>query len=145
MTNMGTPLLGIRKWIPAILFACGVLLIAAAVAAGEAEVSLVVIFPVFTGSSWMFVSGVLFIITGFVAFFLTMFGVVARGTSGAEPEPIEGDLKEQTGTHYGGLVLIGPVPIVFGSDRKTAMIMLTIGIVLVAVFVGLLLTTLLLG
>jgi len=88
---------------------------------------------------------VLFIITGFVAFFLTMFGVVARGTSGAEPEPIEGDLKEQTGTHYGGLVLIGPVPIVFGSDRKTAMIMLTIGIVLVAVFVGLLLTTLLLG
>ena len=141
---MGTPGSRITKFIPAAFFACGALLIAAAVTTGEAEVSLVVIFPVFTGSSWMFVSGVLLIIAGFISFFLTVFDVVARSTSGAGPGQIEGDSRPQTEGRYGGLILLGPVPIAFGSDHTTAKVMLAIGIALAVVFVGIFLAVLLL-
>lgn len=137
--------LGIRRWVPAALFACGVALIALAVATGEADVSLVVIFPVFSGSSLMFVTGVLLMIAGFVAFFFGMFGAFARGVPDTESKNAEGEPRGRIERRYGGVVLIGPVPIAFGSDRRTATIMLVIGVVLAAVFIGLFLVALLVG
>ncbi|MCU0853110.1 MAG: DUF131 domain-containing protein [Thermoplasmata archaeon] len=142
---MAAPLTGIWRWLPAAFFACGVALIAAAVATGEADVSLVVIFPVFSGSGWMFISGVLLMIAGFVAFFLAMFSAAAYGVPDMEPRTEAGSPGRRTETRYGGVVLIGPVPIAFGSDRKTAMTMLVIGVVMAAVFIGLLIVALLLG
>lgn len=136
-THMGQILLGSGKWIPALLFVCGAVLIAAAVVTEEAEVSLFIIFPVFSGSSWMFVLGVLFIIAGFVAFFLTMVDAASRNAPSEGHGPDLDGLGRKTRRYYGGVVMIGPVPIAFGSDTKIAKIMLVIGVVLVVFFIWL--------
>ena len=52
----------LRMWVPVALFVAGACLIGEAVATGEAEVSLVVIFPVFTGSSAVFLLGTVLIL-----------------------------------------------------------------------------------
>lgn len=126
-------------WIPVALFAAGVGLIGAAVATGEAEVSLFLIFPVFSGSSGIFLLGTLLIVFSFiVGLALLAMGQaeIARYAMGP-PRPEKG--TESAGqTKYGGVVLIGPVPIAFGSDRNLAVFMLVLGIALAIVFLGVL-------
>lgn len=120
-----------RAIIPIGLFVAGIACIAAAVLSGEADVSLFLIFPVFSGSSGLFLLGTAMIVFSFVTGFLflmmgqlelageTVYTDTARATRGTP------DGKPR----YGGVVLIGPVPIAFGSDRAVALAMLVIGIV----------------
>jgi uncharacterized protein (TIGR00304 family) len=42
-------------------------------------------------------------------------------------------------TQYGGVVLVGPLPIAFGSDRKIAVIMLVLGIAMAIALISVLL------
>ncbi|GEM_PF-192155 len=121
-----------RTMAPIGLFAAGVACIAASVFTGEAEVSLFLIFPVFSGSSGLFLLGTLLIILSFIAGFmiLTIGQIeIAGGDFGVHGR----NADQEDGTserRYGGVVLVGPVPIAFGSDRKMALAMFVIGIVL---------------
>ncbi len=130
-----------RMFVPVGLFAGGVVLIAAAVAAGEAEVSLLVVFPVFSGSSPLFLLGTLLIVMSFIVGFL-MLALGQMQAGGAGNWPIDGARETgapvSTKKGFGGVVLVGPVPIAFGSDRRIALIMLIVGIVLAIVFLGVL-------
>lgn len=130
-----------RMWIPVGLFVGGIVLIAAAVASGEAEVSLLVVFPVFSGSSPLFLLGTLLIVMSFIVGFLMLaLGQIQLAGGGYWPkggsvdQPAAGNVRRE----YGGVVLVGPVPIAFGSDRRIALIMLVVGIVLAIVFLGIL-------
>lgn len=126
--------------LPVLMFIAGVVLVAAAVATGEAEVSLLVIFPVFSGSGPMFLVGTALIALSFIA------GFVLLAMGQAEVEPIPRRPPEVRGVEpaptvekkYGGFVLVGPFPIAFGSDKSTAMIMLIVGVVLAVILLGLL-------
>lgn len=75
--------------------------------------------------SFLIAAGILLIIFGF---FLTMFGIIrsARESEerGAEKETGEKKVKS------GGVILIGPIPIVFGTDKKYALILMILAIVL---------------
>ena len=51
--------------IPIMLFAGGVACMIAAVMTGEAEISMVLIFPIFSGSSGLFILGVMLILFSF--------------------------------------------------------------------------------
>ena len=134
-----------RTMVPIGLFVAGVVCIAASVLTGEAEVSLFLIFPVFSGASGLFLLGTLLIILSFIAgFMLLTVGQIERpgGSFGAPG----GRANQGDGTgemKYGGVVLVGPVPIAFGSDKNTAVTMLVIGIVLA--IVALVALTLILG
>ncbi len=92
-------------------------------------------FPVFSGSSGLFILGTALIVFSFISgFLLLMMGqmeLTMADLGGAAP----GDGREGPGTRgrYGGVVLIGPVPIAFGSDKKIALAMLVVGIVLAIV------------
>jgi len=130
-----------RMWIPVGLFVGGIVLIAAAVVSGDAEVSLLVVFPVFSGSSPLFLLGTLLIVLSFIVGFLMLalgqMQVAAGGNwpiGNAPGTPTSGSPRRE----YGGVVLVGPVPIAFGSDRKIALMMLVVGIVLAIVFLGVL-------
>ena len=125
-------------WLPVLVFAAGLACIAVAVAEGEAEVSLLLIFPVFSGSSALFMLGTLLIVLSFfVGFAMLAMGQKELGRFQRElGQPVE-QRQPQKETKYGGVVLVGPVPIAFGSDRTTAVIMLIIGIVLAIVVLGL--------
>lgn len=125
---------------PLAVLAAGIAMIVAAVAAGEADVSLLLIFPVISGSGWLFAAGTLLVILSFVLGLI----LLARGYEGPEIGPetmLTGTMAReptQKQTKYGGVVLIGPIPIAFGSDKKTATLMLVIGVVLAVVLLGLL-------
>jgi uncharacterized protein (TIGR00304 family) len=75
--------------------------------------------------SFLIVAGILLIIFGF---FLITFDMMrsAResGENGAEQETKEKKVKG------GGVILIGPIPIVFGTDKKYALILTILAIVL---------------
>ena len=129
-----------RLLVPILLFAAGVTLIGTAVAAGEAEVSLLLVFPVFSGSSGMFVLGTVLILLSFVVGFalLAMGQVEAARLDGRGLSSLDRGEDDSRSTRYGGVVLVGPVPIAFGSDQKMALAMLVLGIVLAIVLLGVL-------
>lgn len=122
------------------VFAAGIACIAAAVATGRADVNLVLIFPVFSGSSWLFILGTLLIVLSF----FVGFAMLAMGraeiehvqSAAAIPGPLE---TQQRKTSYGGAVLIGPIPIAFASSKKMAIFMLMIAIALAVLFLAALL------
>jgi uncharacterized protein (TIGR00304 family) len=129
-----------RMWAPVGLFIGGIVLIAVAVASGEADVSLLVIFPDFSGSSPLFLLGTLLIVLSFIVGFVMLALGQVQMSSGSGWQAQETKVQPPGGVRkeYGGVVLLGPVPIAFGSDRRIALIMLVVGIVLAIVFLGVL-------
>lgn len=117
--------------LPIGVFLGGVALLVVAVATGEADVSLVLIFPVFSGSSAAFLIGVLLIFLSFILGFV----MLARGAT----DIAQTQQTAERRTEFGGVVLIGPIPIAFGSNKKVALIMLVIGVAAALLMVGLLL------
>jgi len=116
-------------------------MVGATVATGEADVSLVIIFPVFSGSSALFLLGVVLVILSFLAgFAMLATGQVEMDKHGPRPLGPERTVSAERGTKYGGVVLIGPIPIAFGSDKRIATLMLLIGVAtIVAILASLLL------
>jgi len=113
----------------------GVALIALSIAEGGASIALVVIVPVVSGSSLTFLLGVVLLIVGFL---WIPFALVR------EPDEESPSLPPSTGTApaegqggVGGFVLVGPVPIVFGSwkgiSRRTRWWLALAGAVLLSV------------
>jgi len=45
--------------------------------------------------------------------------------------------SEEQKTEYGGVIFIGPIPIVFGSNKKIAKTMLIIGVIIFVLFLAL--------
>jgi len=128
-----------RLWAPVMVFFVGITCIAAAVATGEAEVNLVVIFPVFSGSSGLFLLGIVLIILSFLIGF-AMLAMAQEDSAASIPVPtISQRPTIEKKTHYGGVVLIGPVPIAFGSDKRVAIIMLVLGIAMAIALISVLL------
>jgi len=123
------------------LFVAGVACIAASVLTGEADVSLFLIFPVFTGSSGLFLLGTALIVFSFIAgFLLLMKGQLElAGGNPYAPGAEAGPEGKKARTRYGGVVLVGPVPIAFGSDKTMALTMLILGVVFAVVALVLLL------
>lgn len=127
-------------WVAPVLFAAGIAFLALAFARGEATLSLVVIFPVITATGPWAVLGVLLILASFVAGFFALTRRMTAPVQGAEA-PEAGAPPSTPERRWGGVVFLGPLPIVFGSDARVATAMLILAIVL---FAGLLVFTFLL-
>ncbi|KCZ72257.1 TIGR00304 family protein [Candidatus Methanoperedens nitroreducens] len=75
-------------------------------------------------------AGIILIVLGFL---LVAFGIVR---SAQESERLEGrrypedEEKKESRIRGGGVILIGPVPIIFGSDKRFALIAMILAIVL---------------
>jgi uncharacterized protein (TIGR00304 family) len=110
-------------------------LIAASIISGEGQVGLFLIFP------FVFLQGEI----GAVGIFLVIIGMfcllIGISTSATEiPESTAGGsgaTASQGGAkkNFGGVVFIGPIPIIFGSDAKMANIMLMLAAAIVITFV----------
>ena len=124
-----------RKWllVSLILFVAGVALIIASVSNGEGQVGLFLIFPFIVTQGWIGALGSLLIFLAIISVFVGFWGSARRDltqTSETISSPVG-----QTKKKYGGVVLIGPIPIVFGSDEKIAKSMLIIALAILAAFV----------
>ncbi len=126
------------------MFVGGLCLIAVSAATGEADLSLVVIFPVVSGTGGVFLLGMLLTVAGLLLGFALMTlgqtgpadhqGSARTGESGPDHTS-----RENKGARYGGVVLIGPIPIAFGSDVRMAITMLVVGMIIVMVVLALIL------
>lgn len=123
-----------------VLFVAGAASLAVAFALGQATLSLVLIFPVITATGPWAALGIVLIVASFVVGFYTFSRSLAAAPIDAARIGPEATVTPPAPTRrWGGIVFLGPVPIVFGSDARVTTAMLILGLIL---FVGLLLFTL---
>ncbi len=101
------------RWISPVLLLAGAALVALAIARGGASLYLVVFVPIVTGASVEFLAGVVLLLAGF---FLLPSIVVGAAPGG----PVAPERPTSLTGGGGGLVLFGPVPILFGSYRSVS-------------------------
>lgn len=95
---------------------------------GEVELHLFIIFPVLKASGAMGAASLLLAFLAFVAFVYALWtGVSQVGSDRAR------------GTSVAGVIMIGPIPIVLGSDRRTAIMALVLALAVLMIVVLLLL------
>src|SRR5438093_4628954 len=111
-----------------LLFGLGAALIAGSVATGEGRLFLLLIFPVFTSSGAL---GLLGIVATFVGLFLTMLPRPWTGAATVPVPPLAGGAPATPNAapppRFGGVVMLGPIPLVFGSDPAMAKWMALLG------------------
>lgn len=112
-----------------LLFLAGVACIIAGIATGQGEVGIFIIFPFVAGSGWLLLLGVMLL-------FLSLLALLFTGVPREEgiQVPLGRYRDGQTEKKMGGLILIGPLPIVIASDRTLALVLLLLGVVLAVTF-----------
>jgi uncharacterized protein (TIGR00304 family) len=144
----------------AILFATGLALLALSVRRGEGTAGIAVFIPFFVGSGPLSSLGVLCFFIGMVLLFFGMARSAAEAadaggqeepgapdrpegparTDGPEsPAPPNSPAQTTPRPHIGGVILIGPIPIVFGSDPGISKAMFYMALGLMAMFLVVLL------
>lgn len=98
---------------------------------GDVETGIFVIFPFLAGSGIYAFVGFIFI---FIAILLFMFGFATY----VRPDEFQVDYDEyqprkKISVKGGGVVLIGPIPIVFGSNWKIAVVLMILAIIIILV------------
>jgi uncharacterized protein (TIGR00304 family) len=99
---------------------------AIAIGNGQLELFLFLIFPMMRADGAWGIAAILMALAAFVML------VVNLRTEFV----LDGDEKRTSG---GGVLLIGPIPIVFGTDRRTTILVLLVAVVVLAALVFLLL------
>jgi uncharacterized protein (TIGR00304 family) len=113
----------------------------------------IIIPPIFVGSGWPFTIGSIFIFIGFILMYIGFFSRAfvlldeedlpsSRPTDSPstqqaqQPQP-----RPRTSIKTGGVLFIGPIPIIWGSDKKTGFLMAVVSVVLVFIFLIFVLST----
>ncbi|HXW67179.1 MAG TPA: DUF131 domain-containing protein [Thermoplasmata archaeon] len=104
-----------RALVPGVLLLAGAGLTALAIADGSAHLAWVLIVPVVYGSSPGFAAGVVLMAGGLLTLPLALAPHPAAEEEGTGPT-----VRSRGGVGTGGFVLIGPVPILFGTWREVS-------------------------
>ena len=119
----------------AILILAGAALTIFGIATGEMQLALIIFVPIIIGSSVLGILAIGAIIAGVFA------GIADLFLSGAADEPrdaipIDGNSPQaRPKGEFGGVVLIGPIPIIFGSSKKAATYAMLLALVVLILFV----------
>lgn len=105
-----------------LLVAAGLACLVAAIVQGSIRVGLFLIVPFVYGTGLLAAGGMLLIMVGGM---LLLVSLVPRMSDGEALPPGEGRVERHSSS--GGVVLLGPVPIVWGSDRRIQRWMLVLG------------------
>ena len=123
-----------------ILIIIGLSLFALSAYQGEGGFVLFLIFPVFYSTGVWGLVAILLMFVGFFLIFISPFygsSHISMHQPHFEERKGENIVEKRTEKHYGGVVLIGPIPIIFGSDRN--MVILSIlAVILILVAIGIL-------
>ena len=122
---------GVRliRWLGPASIGAGVVTMALAVSRGEANVYLVLVIPVIVGTGPLAFLGVFLAFAGFLLTFLLWPSRpdAEPGDRNALPVSREGAPPAR---RWGGVLFLGPIPVIFGSDPRMTRTMLLIGVVL---------------
>lgn len=98
---------------------------------GDVETGVFVVFPFLAGSGIYALLGFIFI---FIAFLFFMFGFNTYFESDEFPTDYdEYQSRKKTSVKGGVVVLIGPIPIVIGSNWKIAIVLMIVAIIVILV------------
>jgi len=116
------------------LFISGILMIVFSIMRGEGSAGFALFVPFFYGTGPFAMLGVLLIFLGIVALFTSF----VRGAMNAMPDEegeVEAERPEKAGPSVrgGAVIMIGPIPIVFGSDRAAARNLMILALVIMFV------------
>jgi uncharacterized protein (TIGR00304 family) len=93
----------------------------------EIEFGIIFFFPYISGTGIYAFIGFVFI---FIAIILFMFGFTLNNSSNNDIKRGEIKYEKKTSCQGGGVVLIGPIPIVFGSNWKITLVLMICAITL---------------
>ena len=127
------------RWLGPVSVLAGALMMALAVARGEASVYLVFIIPVIVGTGPLAFLGVFLVFAGFLLTFLLWPFRFEAEPEGQDIRPVSPE-GAPPARRWGGVLFLGPIPVIFGSDPRMTRTMLLIGAVL---FVALVVLTVL--
>lgn len=111
-----------------ICFILGIAFFAIGFYSGEIQGGVFVVFPFIAGSGIYALAGFILI---FLAMLLFIFGFADNIKTEETYNPSEPTKKSSV--KGGGVVLIGPIPIVFGSSWKIAIVLMILAIILILV------------
>ena len=95
---------------------------------GDVSAGVIIVFPFVAGSGFLAFLGFLFIICSIILF---MYASARNNINYNEldQEPV----KKKTTVKGGGVVLVGPIPIVFGSNWKIAAFLMVLAIIIIII------------
>ena len=110
-----------------ICFICGLIFFIMGIIEGKVEVGFFLFFPFLIGYGF-------YAFFGFILFFfsilLFMFGFYRSTTDSIDLPTIENRQNKKI-VKGGGVILIGPIPIIFGSNRKIIIVMVVLAVLLI--------------
>ncbi len=112
-----------------IMFVAGLVLFLIGIITGETRVYIVVIVPVIQTSGFLSIVGILLM---FGAFFLWVTGHFVGTSSDNDPGRAMSRGKVKTG----GVIFIGPIPIVFSNDRSLTKVLVVLAIIMAIIFIA---------
>lgn len=127
--------LSIINLVSIVLFFVGISLLIYTVLKGESTAGLVLIFPFIYSNTILATIGIFCIIVSIILpFFLSSEWSLDSQDDGEEPfvSGTKNDAPKKKSS-YGGMLLIGPIPIIFGSDKRMTYIAAGIGLAIVVV------------
>lgn len=116
------------------LFILGLALLAVSVLFGSGGVFLALIFPIYHGTD---IWGFLGIICLIGALFLGFFTLVPSGmpVRGSRSDQEVGPPVKESQKKFGGVIMLGPLPIVIGSDMKMSIVAMILAIIIIVILV----------
>ncbi len=116
-------------------FILGVIAVAYGVSTGEVKIGVFFIIPFLIGSGFYAFMGFLLLFAAFFLFFLGGLKEIEETPPVIEDIPLEEPVYEKPEKKRffegGGVILIGPIPIVFGSNWKIAIALMFIAIIFI--------------
>jgi len=114
-----------------ICFIIGIVIFAFGVFSGEVETGFIFVFPFIAGSG-------IYAFLGFIFIFITILFFMYSFISTVESNEFQADYDhypspKKTSIKGGGVVLIGPIPIVFGSNWKIAAILMILSVCIIII------------
>lgn len=121
------------------LLVAAAVLIASAVAAGQMHVGFILIVPVIYGSGVAGAVAAILVFLAFILFAISPAWEMRREGRGqyVQPEAPKPEERAQAEgrRRFGGVVFIGPVPVIFGSDRKMTAYMVIAAIIILVLLI----------
>jgi uncharacterized membrane protein len=118
------------------LIVLGVVALAIGAATGDGEIIIILFIPVYRGTGPYALAGGLLIFLGIIVGLIYLFKRYTpapyEGTPGQSRSPSGGQGPAGAGKpRTGGVVFLGPIPLVWGSDSKTTLYAIIIGIIII--------------
>ncbi len=122
---------------PLLVLFSGILFILIGVIQGDAHIALLFIIPVIYGSGLYLTIGILLIFLSFILFFVFSAASFKKQSDSRKDRAAYEESRSKTKSDYGGVIFIGPIPIIFGKDKSIAKKMMYVGLAIAVILLAL--------